>query len=231
MSDVAVRRDAVIRRMESMARPGAVESAARFGITVEAAYGIPAAELRRLAREVGRDHELAETLWPSSNFDLRGFATLIEDPHLVDEEQLERWAASFSNWADCDAAVMNVFRHTRFAARKAVEWLEREEEFVKRAGFALMAGLAVVAKDAPDSVFLVFLDLIPRHADDPRTYVKKAASWALRGIGKARPALHEQAVRVARELASSTSPGARWVGKDALRELTSAKVLARVGKT
>jgi 3-methyladenine DNA glycosylase AlkD len=230
MTDLPTRRDAILARLAAMARPGAVEAMARFGIPTGEGYGIPAAELRRLAREVGRDHELAEALWLVPNLDVRAFAALIEDPAAVDGAQMERWAASFDSWAVCDAAVYGVWRHSPLAPGKAAEWVARDEEFVKRAGFALMAGLAVVAKTAPDAMFAHFLELVPRHADDPRNFVKKAASWAVREIGKRRPALHGRAVELARELAGrpAASPGARWVGRDALRELTSAAVLARV---
>lgn len=227
--DVACRRDAILDRLAGMARPDALELLARFGITGQAAYGIPAAELRRMARELGRDHKLAEALWQVPNLDVRGLATLIDDPALVDEAQMERWAASFDSWAACDGAVYNLFRHSPLAPGKAAEWVRREEEFVRRAGFALMAGLAVVAKDAPDAMFGDFLPLVERWGDDRRNFVKKAASWALREIGKRRPALHGQAVEVARRMAESPSPGARWVGRDAFRELTSQGVLARVG--
>ncbi len=226
--DVAARRDAIVARLAALARPDAPEQLARFGITGQAAFGIPAADLRRIAKEIGRDHVLAEALWRVPNLDVRGLATLVADPALVDEAQMERWVASFDSWAVCDGAIYNLFRHSPLAPRKAREWVLRDAEFEKRAGFALMAGLAVVGKAAPDELFAEFLALIERHGDDPRNFVKKAVSWALREIGKRRPALHAQAVAVARRLAEATSPGARWVGRDALRELTSDAVAARV---
>lgn len=218
----------ITERLRPLARPDAVEFLARFGIPAQEALGVPAAELRRLAREYGPDHELAAALWQSPVLDLRGLATLVEDPALVDEAQMERWATSFDSWAACDSACY-LFRYTPLAPRKAVEWIRREEEYVRRAGFSLMAGLAVVARDAPDAMFEDFLELILHNAADPRNFVKKAVSWALREIGKRRTALHPRAVEVARTLTSSSSPAERWVGKDALRELTSPKVLARVG--
>ncbi len=228
--DVRARRDAIVERLRPMGRPDAVAFLARFGIPAQEAFGVPAAELRRIARELKRQpgaHELAEALWQSPNLDVRGLATLVDDPALVDDAQMERWVASFDSWGACDSACA-LFRHSPLAPGKAAEWVRREEEYVRRAGFSLMAGLAVVAKDAPDAMFERFLGLVRRYGGDPRNFVKKAASWALREIGKRRPALHEQAVEIARALADSDEPGARWVGRDALRELTSAAVLKRV---
>ncbi len=226
--DIAARRDAIVARLAALARPDAPEQLARFGITGQAAFGIRAADLKVIAKEIGRDHLLAEALWQVPNLDVRGLATLVDDPALVDEAQMERWVASFDSWAVCDGAIYNVFRHSPLAPHKVQEWVRREEEFQKRAGFALIAGLAVVAKDAPDELFAEFLVLIERYGDDPRNFVKKAVSWALREIGKRRPALHPEAVAVARRMAEAMSPGARWAGRDALRELTSEAVRARV---
>lgn len=197
--DVAARRDALLQRLRALARPDAVELLARFGIPAQEAFGIPAAELRRIAREIGRDHELAEALWQVPNLDVRGLACLIDDPALVDDDQMERWAASFDSWAACDGAVMNLFRYSALAPAKAREWVTRDEEFVRRAGFSLMASLAVSAKDAPDALFEEFVELVPRYADDPRPFVKKAAGWALRAIGKRRPAVRDRVLEVARE--------------------------------
>ncbi len=227
----ASRIDEIVQRLQPLARPDALEFLARFGIPAQAAWGVPAVELRRLGRELKREpgaHDLAEALWQMPNIDLRALATLIDDPALVDEGQMERWAASFDSWGTCDAACA-LFRYSPLAPRKAAEWSGREEEYVRRAGFSLMAGLAVVAKDAPDAMFEQFLELILRRADDPRNFVKKAVSWALREIGKRRPALHVRAVEVATALGASSNRAERWVGKDALRELTSVRVLAKVG--
>ena len=229
----ASRIDEIVKRLRPLGRPDAVEFLARFGIPAQTALGVPATELRRLAGELKRQpgaHELAEALWQTPNIDLRALGTLIDDPAVVDEAQMERWAASFDSWGACDAACA-LFRHSPLAPGKAAEWIRRDEEYVRRGGFALMAGLAVVAKDAPDALFDEFLELILRNADDPRNFVKKGVSWALREIGKRRAALHRRAVEVAQTLAASSSPAERWVGRDALRELTSPKVLARVGAT
>ncbi len=227
-SDVAARRDEIVARLAALARPDALEQLARFGITGQAAFGIPAADLKRIAREIGHDHLLAEALWQVPNLDVRGLATLVDDPGLVDEAQMERWVASFDSWAVCDGAIYNVFRYSPLAPDKVRQWVRREEEFQKRAGFALIAGLAVAARAAPDELFAEFLVLIERYGDDPRNFVKKAASGALREIGKRRPALHPDAVAVAGRMAEATSPGARWVGRDALKELTSEAVAERV---
>ena len=143
-----------------------------------------APNLRRLAKEIGREHDLAGELWRTGIHDARILATLIDDPAQVTVRQMEQWAADFNSWAVCDAACCCLFDKTPHAWGKAVEWTEREEEYVKRAGFVLMAALAVHDKKAPDEQFEAFLPLIARHATDERNFVKKAVNWALRQIGK-----------------------------------------------
>jgi 3-methyladenine DNA glycosylase AlkD len=155
---------------------------------------------------------------------------MIDDPVLVDEAQLERWAADFDSWDICDQTCANLFERTALARVKAVEWAEREEEFVKRAAFALMAALAWHDKRAPDEDFERFLPVIAAAADDERNFVKKAVNWALRNIGKRNPALNAAAVACARQIKAQDARSARWIAADAIRELTSAKVQQRLTK-
>jgi 3-methyladenine DNA glycosylase AlkD len=176
-------------------------------------------DLRRLAKEAGKDHRLALALWRTRRHDARLLATLVDDPRRVTEAQMDRWVRDLDAWDVCDACAMNLFDRTTLAWRKATEWAGREEEFVKRCGFATMAALAVHQKDAADARFATFLRLAEREADDPRKYVKKGASWALRQIGKRSPRLRVAAVATARRIRKRGTPAARWIASDALREL------------
>jgi len=214
--------------MESLADPQAVAGMARFGIRARKVYGLSAPVLRKLAREVGKDHMLAQRLWATGIHDARELAALVDDPLQVSEEQMERWARGFDNWAVCDGACIHLFRSSPLARRKCVEWSSRREEFVKRAAFALMAGLAVGDKSAPDEVFLRFLPIIERESRDARNFVKKAVNWALRQIGKRNRRLNRAAIRAAREIHRLDCPSARWIASDALRELQSRAVQKRL---
>jgi 3-methyladenine DNA glycosylase AlkD len=218
----------ILRELESGADPVAVQAMARFGVRAKKAYGWSAPALKRLARQIGKNHVLARQLWSSAIFDARGLATLIAEPDKVSERQMERWAKDFDSWAVCDAACFNVFRHTRFAYRKCVEWSSRKEEFVNRAGFALMAGLAVSDKEAPDEAFLAFLPLIKKQSRDERNFVKKAVNWALRQIGKRNRRLNRAALKWAREIYELGDRSARWIASDAVRELESPQVRKRL---
>ena len=216
---------------------------ARYGIRVDDAFGVSVTELRRLAKRLGRDHGLALGLWRSGNHEARLLAAFVDEPARVDERQMEAWAADFDSWDLCDEVTTDLFDQTRFAWSKAVEWAGRPEEFVKRGGFALMAGLAVHDKAAGDEAFLELLEPIEREAWDERNFVKKAVNWALRNIGKRDLALNEAAAACAQRIRAAADEraggprggdagarAARWVATDALRELRSPKVLARLSR-
>jgi 3-methyladenine DNA glycosylase AlkD len=203
---------------------------ARYGINTARAFGVSVYEIRRVAKGMGTDHRLALELWETGNHEAQLLAGMIDDPVLVDEAQLERWAADFDSWDICDQTCANLFERTALARVKAVEWAEREEEFVKRAAFALMAALAWHDKRAPDEDFERFLPVIAAAADDERNFVKKAVNWALRNIGKRNPALNAAAVACARQIKAQDARSARWIAADAIRELTSAKVQQRLTK-
>lgn len=202
---------------------------ARFGITAKKVHGgWPTPELKKWAREIGRGHALAQELWASEIFEARVLATLIDEPSKVSRRQMDRWAKDFDNWAVCDSACINLFRYTKYAHAKCVTWSSRREEFVKRAAFALMAGLAVADKAASDQAFLKFLPLIQRAAGDERNFVKKAVNWALRQIGKRNRRLNRAAIAMGREIQAIDSRAARWISSDALRELQSPAVQRRL---
>jgi len=191
-------------------------------------FGLNAPQFRALARELGKNHALALQLWDTGNTDARILATLVDEPTLVTEAQMERWARDFDSWDVCDSACCYLFDKTGIAYRKAVEWSAREEEFVKRAGFALMAYLAVHDKRAPDAAFERFLPIIEREAGDERNFVKKAVNWALRQIGKRNSRLNRRAIAAARRIRKLHSRTARWIASDALRELQSEAVERRL---
>jgi 3-methyladenine DNA glycosylase AlkD len=216
---------------------------ARYGINVENAFGVSIYELRKVAKRLGTDHELALALWDTGNHEARLLACFVDNPEAVTEEQMEAWARDFDSWDICDQATTSLFDLTKHAWTKAHEWAARDEEWVRRAGFALMAGLAVHDKAATDRAFTTLLPLIERAASDERNFVKKAVNWALRNVGKRNRALNDAAIACAEKIRASANkraggdrggdPGARsarWVATDALRELRSDKLQGRLDR-
>jgi 3-methyladenine DNA glycosylase AlkD len=220
--------DEVVARLRSLAQPGNLAGMARFGIPTEHALGISLPVLRKLARGIGRDHALAGDLWATGIHEARILATLVDDPKQVSDAQMEAWVLDFHSWDLCDQCCSNLFDRTPHAYRKVREWSSREEEFVKRAGFVLMATLSVHDKKADDIVFREFFPIIVREATDDRIYVKKAVNWALRQIGKRNRVLNREAFRIAEEIRTIDSRAARWIASDALRELTGEEVQRRL---
>ncbi|HUI41650.1 MAG TPA: DNA alkylation repair protein [Terriglobia bacterium] len=218
----------VLDRLRALASAAVVRSLARFAIPTNNALGVSTLPQRKLAREIGRSHALAQALWKTGILEARGIAALIDDATLVTEAQAERWVRDFDSWAVCDGCCFELFDKTPFAWRKALEWSRREREFEKRAGFALMAALARHDRGAADARFKRFLAAIRRESGDPRNFVRKAVNWALREIGKRNLRLNRVAVREAREIRALGTPSARWIAADALRELTSAAVQLRL---
>ena len=218
----------LLHEFESLGNPVNVAGMARYGIRSAKVLGISVAVIRSRAKALGRNHDLAAALWKTGVMELRLLAALVDDPALVTEAQMEAWVREFDSWALCDGVCCVLFDRTAFAASKARAWVRRRDEYVRRAGFVLMAGLATHDKSAPDRLFLSFLPLIENRASDPRNLVRKAVNWALRGIGKRNLALNAAAVEVARRLVARDEASARWVGRDALAELTSEKTLARI---
>jgi len=222
--------DDVLSELRALADPSRVTGMARYGIGAGHALGVTVTELRGVAKGLGRDHDLAGRLWDSGIHEARILASLVDDPALADDAQFERWAAGFDSWDLCDQVCQNLFRYAPPAWTKAVEWTRRPELFVKRAGFTLMAGLAVAEKRADDDRFAALLGPLAAGADDDRPLVRKGASWALRAIGKRSSGLHRRATRTAEELRARGGAG-RWVGTDALRELRSPAAQARLRRT
>jgi 3-methyladenine DNA glycosylase AlkD len=203
---------------------------ARFGINAERAFGVSMAQLRPLAKQLGRDQELSTDLWATGFHEARLLAVLIGEPAKVTRSQMDDWAAAFDSWDLCDQACMKLFVRTSFVDDRITVWAADEREFVRRAAFALMASKAVHHKKAPDEEFTGLLDLIEQHAGDERNYVRKAVNWALRQIGKRSLTLHQPALELAERLAARDDKSARWIGRDASRELTDPIQLERLRK-
>jgi 3-methyladenine DNA glycosylase AlkD len=213
----------ILAALRAQANPKNVAGMARYGISTAGTLGVPVIEIRRLARQAGRSHDLAAELWASGVHEARILATIVDQPAFVTRRQMNQWARDFDSWDVCDQACLNLFRYSPDAWAMAAKWSGAKREFVRRAGFALMAGLAVKAKEAPDEQFEALLPLIAGAATDPRNMVKKAVNWALRSIGKRNLHLRRAAIAAAENMRTLDSPAARWIASDALRELRALK--------
>jgi 3-methyladenine DNA glycosylase AlkD len=214
----------IVDEIRQSANPKALDGMTRFGIQTSKAFGVSIPELRKIARRTGTNHDLALQLWRTGIHEARILASMIDDPAKVTGDQMEKWAADFDSWDVVDGCCGNLFDKTKIALSKAQEWSGRREEYVKRAGFVLMAEMAVHDKKAPNSTFLEFLPLIEKEALDQRNFVKKAVNWPLRQIGKRNTALNQAALRACKRIQRLDSKSARWIASDALRELTSVQV-------
>ena len=203
---------------------------ARYGIVAPKAFGVPVGTLLKFAKQHGPDHALAAELWKTGWYEARLLAAMIDDPKQVTRRQMNAWARDFDNWGVCDTVCWHLFDYTPYAWETLRKWSASPREFVKRAGFAMMAGQAGHNKTATDAQFLALLPLIEKNAGDDRNFVKKAVNWALRRIGGRSPKLHAAALALARRLAASDEASRRWIGKDALRDLSRPVVHARLAR-
>ena len=219
---------AVVSSLEQMGTQRDRENLARFGITANKAFGVSMANVQVLAKRLGRNHELAAALWDTGWYEARLLTSFVDEPARVTPAQMDRWCRDFDNWGVCDTLCFHLFDKTPHAWAKVAKWSHSRHEFVKRAAFALLASLALHDKRAEDESFARCLPLIERAATDERNFVKKGVSWALRLIGRRNLVLNTAAVDLARRLSTSSEAAARWVGKDALRELTSPATQARL---
>jgi 3-methyladenine DNA glycosylase AlkD len=220
-----MRADQMIATLKLHADAQAVQNMARFGVKPAQALGISIPTLRRLAKENGKDQALALALWDSGIHEARILASMVAEPQLVSPQLMDRWVNDFDSWDVCDQVCGNLFDKTPSAYQKAVQWCHEEREFVRRAGFVMMAELAVHDKKASDESFTPFFPLIKQYAWDERNFVKKAVNWALRQIGKRNKHLCAIALECANEIQRMDSQAAKWIARDALREL-----LARADK-
>ncbi len=211
----------IIKELKSHSNLKNVEGMSRFGIQGKEMLGVSVPILRKIAKNIGKDHSLAERLWSSGIHEARILASMVDDPEQVTEKQMDMWTKDFDSWDVCDQCCMNLFDKTGFAYKKAKEWTKKEEEFVKRAGFAMMACLAWHDKNADDKNFEQFFPMIKREANDNRNFVKKAVNWSLRQIGKRNLNLNKKAIKTAKDIQKMDSKAAKWIANDALRELKS----------
>ena len=223
-AEVEQKVEAALSSLEQMSTRRDRENLARFGITASKAFGVSMANMQVLAKRLGRNHELAAALWDTGWYEARMLTSFVDEPARVTPAQMDRWCRDFDNWAICDTLCFHLFDRTPHAWAKVAQWSGKRDEFVKRAAFALLACLALHDKSTGNEPFARCLPLIERAATDERNFVKKGVSWALRGVGRRNAALNAAAVDVARRLAGSPHAAARWVGKGALKELTSPAV-------
>jgi 3-methyladenine DNA glycosylase AlkD len=223
--------NSILTTLYSNANPKNVEGMARFGIkSPRQVLGVSSKFLFSLAKSIGTNHELALELWQTGIYDARILGALIADPKQMRKSTMNLWVKDFDNWAICDGVCMHCFRDTPYAHELALKWVRQKQEFVRRAGFTLIATLCVNDKKADDAVFLAYLPLVKKYATDERTYVKKAVNWALRQIGKRSLKLHPHAIKTAEAIHKMNSSSAKWIASDALRELRSPAVQKRLKK-
>ena len=222
----------IIDKLKTYKNPKNVEGMARFGINPKNTLGVSIYILRPLAKEIQKNssyakapedlHQLAIQLWDSKIHEARILAGFIDIPAMITDAQMDEWVADFDSWDVCDQVIGNLFDKSPFAYKKAYEWSKRIPEFEKRAGFVMMAALAVHDKKAPDGKLMKFFPVIIRESTDERNFVKKAVNWALRQIGKRNTNLREKSIKVAEDIIKNypNSKSAQWIGKDAIRELS-----------
>jgi 3-methyladenine DNA glycosylase AlkD len=217
----------IVTELKSKANPENLEGMARYGMDTTNRLGNSIPDLRNLAKEIGKNYKLALELWEEGIDETRILASMIGDENKLTEAQAERWVAEFNSWDVCDQVCMNLFKKLPFVEKKIKEWSKREEEFVKKAAFSLIACIAVYDKEKPDNEFMKFLSLIKKAATDERNYVKKAVSWALRNIGKRNKNLNKEVIKFAKELEKMDSKPTRWIARDTLKDIQREKVRKR----
>ncbi len=220
----------VIKELKSLSDPRAVEGMAKFGIRGEKRIGVSIPELRKMAKRINKDHKLALKLWSRKIPETMILASMVDDPEKVTEQQMEDWVKDINSWDVCDQLCMNLFEKVPFIIKKIKDWSKRDEEFVKRTAYSLIACLAWHDKESSDEKFINFIPIIKSGVTDERNFVKKAVNWALRNIGKRNTNLNKVAIKVAREIQQMDSKTARWIASDAIRELTSEKIQERLAE-
>ena len=221
----------VLKKLKERAKPENIEGMAKYGMTRDRRLGVAVPEMRKIAKQRGKDHQLALDLWRTGIPEAMMVASMVDPAEAVTEGQMEDWVKDFNSWDVCDQVCMNLFEKTPLAWKKIRDWANRDEEFVKRATFVLIACLAWHNKEASDKEFIDLIPLIAAGATDERNFVKKGVSWALRNIGKRNPNLNEVAMKAAKEMQCIDSKPARWIASDALRDLTSEATKRRLKKT
>ena len=220
----------VLKKLKAKARSDQLGGMARYGIVIEKRLGVSVPEMRKIARDLGKDHALALELWKTGIPDAMIVSSMIDEAEKVTEDQMEEWVKDINSWDVCDQVCMNLFEKVPIVRKKIMDWSEREAEFVKRTAYSLVACLSWHDKKAEDEVFIKLFAVIKRGATDERNFVKKAVNWALRNIGKRNLNLNKAAIDAAREIQGLDSKAARWIASDAIRELESEAVQMRLKK-
>jgi 3-methyladenine DNA glycosylase AlkD len=220
--------DEVLDKLTNMAKADQLEGMAHFGIVGDQRMGVSVPDMRKIAKGIGKDHQLALELWDTGIPEAMIVAGMVAEPDKLTETQMEDWVVDINSWDVCDQVCMNLFEKSAYVEQKIYEWSEREEEFVKRTAFALIACLAWHDKDANDQAFSKYFPVIKNGSTDDRNFVKKAVNWALRNIGKRNIELNQAALQVAREIQAIDSKSSRWIASNAIRELESDKVQERL---
>jgi 3-methyladenine DNA glycosylase AlkD len=220
----------VLKKLKAKAKPTRIKGMTQYGMVAEQRLGVSVPEMRRIAKEQGKNHKLALELWKTGIPEARIVAAMIGEPEELTEDEMEDWVEDINSWDICDQVCMNLFEKTPFAWKKILDWSKREEEFVKRAAFALLACLAWHDKKEEDQRFIDYLLVIKRESTDERNMVKKAVNWALRNIGKRNPNLNKAAIQTAKEIRDIDSKAARWVASKAIKELEGEAVQRRIRK-
>lgn len=222
--------DSVIASLKRLGTKKNRDGMARYAIPSDNAFGVSVGSIRQLGKQIGHDHALAQALWDTGWYEARMLAAFVDDPAQVTPAQMDRWCKDFDNWAITDTICFHLFDKTPHAYRKVEQWASRRKEFEKRAAFALLASLGVHDKKAHDEQFARCLPLIERAATDERNFVKKGVSWALRVIGRRSTDLHKASVELSERLVRSDNAAARWIGKDAYKELNGKTVMQGLEK-
>jgi 3-methyladenine DNA glycosylase AlkD len=220
----------VLEQLRAKAKSDQVEGMARFAIAGEGRLGVSVPDMRKIAKSIGKDHQLALDLWETGIPEAMIVAGMVAEPGRLTAEQMEDWVVDINSWDICDQVCMNLFEKSPLAENKIYEWSHREEEFVKRAAYALIACLAWHDKTASDEEFIKYFPTIKYGSTDERNFVKKGVNWALRNIGKRNLKLNQAAIELARDIQKIDAKSARWIAADALRELEGEKVQARLSK-
>ncbi|MCB9426317.1 MAG: DNA alkylation repair protein [Flavobacteriales bacterium] len=215
----------IISRLHELANPEKiVYKENKFGVKTQNSLGIYHKDLNTLAREIGKNSELAQQLFDSGIYEARLLCSKICKPRDVTEAQMEQWVKVFDNWEICDSFCMALFAKNDLAVAKINEWSTREPEFEKRAAFATMAAYCMADKKADNSVFVSFFPIILEACHDERLYVKKAVNWALRSIGKRNIDLNRKAILLAKEILQLEGKAPNWIATDAIKELEKENV-------
>lgn len=222
-------KDQVISQLKKHSNPDNVAGMARFGISSTNTLGVNVPTLRNLAKQIKKDHPLAIELWQTGIHEARILASMIADPKQTDKKLMDDWVKDFDSWDVCDQVCSNLYEKVLpLAYSKAVEWSKSDQEFIKRAGYVLMARFAVGKKQISDQQLIDLFPILKSGATDERNFVKKAVNWALRQIGKRNRVLHPLVLKLCFEIQQTDSKAAKWIAKDAIRELEDKKTIARI---